>query len=194
MQPAMLLSNLTTLLLPFFFLLILIPFPTNAAPQEGPFYTATTPQGKQYKVGVLPGYHLPTDSNGQILNRLDCQENEERTTPIFKRRHMIIAADGLCSQMHGRIIPNVNTGNAAVERRISAYSSFPVEQVWLVAQMAVAEGAVWMVDKSVCRELFRRIIDECDTHGEDVKIGGTLEASGVRFFLGGGGFDDGDGE
>lgn len=178
----MLLRNLTTLLLPVFFLFLLTPFSTEATPQDDSFFTATTPQGRHIRVGILPGYHVPTDRNGQVINDWQCKPHAEF---VFKRQSMLMAAEGLCSTAHGKILHH---GEGA-ERRLIAYSSIILSQALIIAKIDVAKGLVWEADGDVCNELLRWLIDDCDTHGEDVKCGGVIEISGVTFSLKGRGIE-----
>lgn len=176
----MLHSNLTTLLFPFLFVLLLLtPFYTDATPSGGRFYTAATRQGTQLEIGILPGFPLPTDGNGQIANNYTCWDEPEF---VFRRRQMLMAAEGFCSTFDGQIVPD-RSGKHEVEKWLQAFSSITMDQAIISAKVTVAKGVVWEVDGNVCIEVLRWLIDDCHTHGENVKSGGTVEICGVTFSL-----------
>jgi chitinase len=90
-----------------------------------------------------------------------------------RRGRMISAADNFCNNfLKGKTI--TEKWNPGTIKQTFDIDSNEVVSVEIIAFVEAKAGCAWKVDVDVCKGVFRKIIDNCDTNGENRKQGGRV--------------------
>jgi chitinase len=99
-----------------------------------------------------------------------------------RRGRMINAADQFCDQnLKGKTI--TENWNPGVIKKSFDREPSEVVSVEILAFVEALPGCKWKVDVNRCKAVFRDIIDDCDTNGENRKQGGRWENNCLKWRL-----------
>jgi hypothetical protein len=98
---------------------------------------------------------------------VDCYNNGKKTS----RAKLVNAIESFCGQTEG----------VTLKENENKEGPFQFSDVVVIEGVYVNEGCKWKIDIDWCRAEMRKIIDGCNTGGENGKQGGTIEGDCVNW-------------